>query len=92
MDGKYSQKLLDHAKQSTAYALKTNSKRETQETAEATGDLIINKLADNITKFYKNLQQNDSETVTNEKIEEIVEERYISPQERQKVIADLRSI
>ena len=54
MDGKYSQKLLDHAKQSTAYAPKTNSKRETQETAEATGDLIINKLADNITKFYKN--------------------------------------
>ena len=92
MDGKYSQKLLDHAKQATAYAPKTNSKRETQETAEATGDLIINKLADNITKFYKNSQQNDSETVTNEKIEEIAEERYISPQERQKVIADLRSI
>ena len=54
--------------------------------------MIINKLADNITKFYKNSQQNDSETVTNEKIEEIAEEKYISPKERQKVIADLRSI
>ena len=38
--GKYSQKLLDHAKQSAADALKTTLKRVTQKTAEATGDLI----------------------------------------------------
>ena len=49
LSGKYSQKLLDHAKQSATDALKTSSKRFIQKTAEATGDLIANK----ITKFQK---------------------------------------
>ena len=48
---KYSQKLFDHAKQSITDALKTASKRENQKTAEASGDLIGNKIADNITKM-----------------------------------------
>ena len=38
---------MNHAKQSAAGALKTASKRAIQETAEATGDLIDNKIADN---------------------------------------------
>ena len=38
---KYSQKLLDHAKQSATDALKTTSKRAIQKTAEATGDLMV---------------------------------------------------
>ena len=50
--GKYSQKLFDHAKQSTTDAFKTVSKRAIQkQTAEATGDLIGNKIANRITKF-----------------------------------------
>ena len=36
---KYSQKLLDHAKQSATDVLKTASKKEIQNPAEATGDL-----------------------------------------------------
>ena len=40
---KYSRKVLDQAKQSTADALKTPSKRVIQKTAETTGDLIGNK-------------------------------------------------
>ena len=36
----YSQKLLDHAKQSARDALNTASERAIQKTAEATGDLI----------------------------------------------------
>ena len=47
---KYSQKLLDHAKQSTIDALKTASKRVILKRAEATGDLIGNKIADKITR------------------------------------------
>ena len=43
-NSKYSQKLLDHAKQSATDAFKT-SKRVIQ-TAEATSDLIENKIAD----------------------------------------------
>ena len=42
---KYGQKLLDSAKISTTDAIKTASKRAIQKTAEATGDLIGNKIA-----------------------------------------------
>ena len=38
LSGKYSQKLLDHAKQSATDALNTASKNAIQTTAEATGD------------------------------------------------------
>ena len=42
---KHDQKLLDRAKKSTADAIKTATKRAIQEKAEATGDLIGNKIA-----------------------------------------------
>ena len=50
---KYGQKVLDSAKKSI-------SKRAIQKTAEATGDLIRNKIADKITRVSKkkNLKQN----------------------------------
>ena len=38
----------------------------------------------------KRPQQNISETVTNEHDKEIPEERYVSPEERQKIIDELR--
>ena len=66
MSGKYSQKLLDHPKQSATDALKTSSKSVIQKTAEATGDLIGNKIADKNTKVSKNPEENNLETVTNE--------------------------
>ena len=79
------QKLLDHAKRSSTDALKTSSKRIIQKTAEATGDLISNKIDDTITKVSKNSQQNNSEDD-----KEIPKERYISPEERQEIIDELR--
>ena len=51
-----------------------------------------NKIVDKITKVQKNSQQNNSETVTDEHDKEIPTERYISPEERQKIINDLRLI
>ena len=42
---KYSQKLLDHAKQSTENSLKTASNRAIQEIAKATDDLVGDKMA-----------------------------------------------
>ena len=39
------QKLLDYAKQSAIDELKTDSKRVIKKTAEATGDLTDNKIA-----------------------------------------------
>ena len=49
-NSKYSQKLLDHAKQSVTDALKTSPKRVIQKTGEETGDLIGNKIAEKINK------------------------------------------
>ena len=50
LSGKYSQKLLDHAKQSATHVLKTSSKRVIQKTAEVTSDLIGNKVNDTVAK------------------------------------------
>ena len=65
LSGKYSQNLLDHTRQSAADALKTTSKRVIQKTAEATDDLIVNKVANKILRVSKNSQLNYSEAVTN---------------------------
>ena len=93
MSGKYSpgmlamrQKLLEHDKQSAKDALKTSSERVIQKTAEVTGDWIVNNIDNRITKVSKSLQQNNSETVTNEHNKEIPKEKYISPEKRQEII------
>ena len=62
---------------------------EYQKKAEATSNLIGNKIADKITKLNTNLQQSNSERITNEQDNEIPIERYVSPEERQKIIDDL---
>ena len=53
LSNKYGQKLLDSAKKSTTDPIKTDSKKAVQKTAEATGDLIGNKIADKITSVSK---------------------------------------
>ena len=74
--------------------MKTASKRAIHKTAEATGDLIGNEIADKITstskKYLKELH--DKELSSNEANNEIPRERYISPQERQQIIDELRLI
>ena len=58
LSGKYSlvvlamhQKLLDHGNPSATDAFKTASESAIKKTAEATGDLIGNKIANRITKL-----------------------------------------
>ena len=59
--------------------------------------MICNKIAKKIAKSYDgkitkvsiNLQQNNSETVTNEHDKKISIERYISPEQRQQIIDKL---
>ena len=85
----------NHAKQSTRDAFKTASKRAIQNTVEETVDLICNKVANKIIKVWKILQQNNtvtnnSVTVKNEHDKEILKERYISPEESQKIIDGMR--
>ena len=90
MSNKYNQKLLDSAKKSTTDAIKTPSKRAIQKTAEATGDLIGNKIT-SISKSPRNASKElHSKTGANEI--EIPKERYISPEEKQKIIDELRLV
>ena len=70
LSSKYGQKLLDSAKISTTDAIKTASKRAIQKTAEATGDLIGNNIADKITSVSKktpNNNEDDAELTTHKK-------------------------
>ena len=82
LSSKYSQKIVGHAKKSATDALKTASKRAIKKTEESTGYLIGNKIADKIGRVSKTSPQNNSET--NE--EEILRERYVSPDLRHKII------
>ena len=65
LSNKYGQKLLDSAKKSATDSIKTASKRAIQKIAEATGDLISNKIPDKITSVskesLKELQNNETE-------------------------------
>ena len=83
---KYGQKLGDGAKKSATDALKLASKRAIQETAEATGDLVGHTIANKITSISK---KHASEPHSNATSNEISKEKYISPQERQKIIDEL---
>ena len=53
LSDKYGKKLIDTATKKGIDAAKTASKRVVQKTAEATGDLIENKIADKITSIGK---------------------------------------
>ena len=54
----YTQKLLNHATD----AFKTAPEKAIHKSAQATGDLIGNKIANRITNISKHPQQNNSET------------------------------
>ena len=90
LKSKYSQKSFDHTKKSIIDAIKSSSNRFIQKPVEAAGDLIGNKKANKVQKVSKNLQQNNSETITNEYDKEMLKERYVSPDERQENVDELR--
>ena len=95
LSNKYGQKLLDSAKKSTTDVIKNTSKRAIQKTAEATGDLIGNKIADKITSVSK--KKPTKELPNDETKEEDVEiatskKRYISPEERKQIIEELKLV
>ena len=90
MSNKYGKKLVETAKKSARDAIKTASKRAIQKSAEATSDLVGNRISDKITgismkKSNNNNINNDVELASHKK-------RYISPEERQQVIDELRLV
>ena len=95
LSNKYSQKLLDSAKKIYSRCNKSTSKRAIQKTAEATGDLIGNKIADKITSVSK--KKPAKELPSDETKEEDVEiatpkKRYISPEERKQIVEELKLV
>ena len=60
--------------------------------AKTAGDLIGNKIANRTTKVLRISPQNNSEGIANENDKEILQERFIYPDESQKIINDLRLI
>ena len=95
LSNKYGQKHFDSTKTSTADVIKTASKRAIQKTTAATADLIGNKIAHKITSASKTpakeLHNNDDETKEEEDVEITTRrKRYISPEERQQSIDELR--
>ena len=76
----YGKKLIDTATKTWIDTAKTASKRVVQKTAEATGDLIGNKIADKITSVGKTKEKENTN-----KPEEI----YISPEKKQRIIDNL---
>ena len=76
---KYGKKLLDTATKVRIGAAETASKEVVQKTPEATGDLIVNKIADKISSSGKT-KSKEKEDETN-KIQEI----YIPSEKRQQI-------
>ena len=95
LSNKYGQELLDSAKKSTLDAIKTIK------IADATGNLIGNKIADKITSVSKKnstkgLHSNNNNNNNNETEEDVEitthKKRCISPEERQQIIDELRLV
>ena len=82
-------------KKSTTDAIKTASKRAIQKTAEATSDLIGNKIAGQIASVSKKkpvmeLHSKELPNNNNGDVEITAhKKRYISPEDRQKIIDEL---
>ena len=91
LSNKYSQKIIDTTKKSATDAITTVSQRAIQKTAEAAGDLVGNKIANKISsiskKSTKKLPAIDEDTELSTR-----KRRYISPEERQQIIDELRLV
>ena len=84
----HGKKRINTATKTGVDAAKPASKEVVQKTAEATGDLIANKIGDKITSLAKSKnkqKEREKKDKTNE-----VEEVYIVPELRQQIIDDLK--
>ena len=87
-NSKYGKKLTDTAIKTGKDFATIAGKKIVHKTAEATGDLIGNKIVDKITSASKKSQ--NEEIQSNEVNNEIPKERYISQKETPKIIDELR--
>ena len=85
MKNKYGKKILDNSLSAGKDFAKIAGKKVLTKSAEATGDLIGNKIADRITKSARNKEQKEDD-----RIMEGTQEIIIPPEKREQIIRDLK--
>ena len=85
MKKKYGKKILDNSLRAGKDFAKIAGKKVLTKTAEATGDLIGNKIADRITKGSRNKYQKEDDRIMEE-----TQELIIPPEKREQIIRDLK--
>ena len=82
---KYGKKILDDSFSAGKDSAKIAGKKVLTKSAEATGDLIVNKIADRITKSTRNEAQKEDDRIMEE-----TQEIIISTEKREQIIRDLK--
>ena len=85
MKKKYGKKILDNSISAGKDFAKIAGKKVLTKGAEATGDLIGNKIADRITKSSRNKDQKEDDRIMEE-----TQELIIPPEKREQTIKDLK--
>ena len=85
MKKKYGTKILDNSISAGKDILKIAGKKVLTKSAEATGNLIGNKIADRITKSTRNKEQKEDDRIMEE-----TQELIIPPEKREQIIKELK--
>ena len=85
VSNKYGRKILDKSMDASKDFAKIARKKVLHKSAEATGEMTVNKVADRITKSSRNKTQKED----NRKMEE-TQEILIPPEKREQIIRDLK--
>ena len=85
MKNKYGKKILDNSLSAGKDFTKIAGKKILTKSAETTGDLIGNKIADRITKSARNKEQKEDDRIMEE-----TQEIIIPPEKREQIIRDLK--
>ena len=85
MSNKCGRKILDKSMDAGKNFAKIAGKKVLHKSAEATGDMIGNKIADRITKSSRNKEQKEDDRIMEE-----TQELIIPPGKREQIIKDLK--
>ena len=85
VSNKYGKKILDKSMDASKDFAKIAGKKVLHKSAEATGEMIGNKVADRITKCSRNKALKEDDRIMEE-----TQEIYIPPEKREQIIRDLK--
>ena len=85
VSNKYGRKILDKSMDASKYFAKIAGKKVLHKSAEATGEMIGNKVADRITKSSRNKAQKEDDRIMEE-----TQEILIRPEKSEQIIKDLK--